>query len=262
MRDPVATRSEGLFWAFGWYLRWYFFLKFHAVRLSCTGRPRPVAGRPLIIYGNHPSWWDPALYILLCNRLFPGQPGYGPMDSKALGKYGVFGRMGVFGVDLSDRRGGAQFLATSLRILENPKAILWITAEGSFTDPRRRPIQLRPGLAHLARRVPQAVILPLAVEYTFWNESKPEVLARFGDPIEAGRGRSVAEWTTHLEAELARTMDVLGAESMQRDARLFEPLMRGRAGVGGVYDLYRRVRAWSAGRRFDPRHEAYKEPGE
>ena len=191
MQDPIAARSEGLFWAFGWYLRWYFYRRFHAVRLSRTGTPRVNTGRPLIIYSNHPSWWDPALYILLCAKLFPGQPGFGPMDAKALGKYGVFERMGVFGVDLDHGRGAARFLSTSLRILERPGAILWITAEGEFTDARRRPVRLRPGLAHLARRVPGAVILPLAIEYPFWNESRPEALARFGDPIETGRQRSV-----------------------------------------------------------------------
>ena len=132
--------------------------------------------------------------------------------------------------------------------------MLWITAEGAFTDPRRRPIHLRPGIAHLARRVPGAVILPLAVEYTFWNESKPEALARFGTPIGSGGG-TVADWTPRLEAALAETIDALAAESMQRDPALFQPLLRGATGVGGIYDLWRRSRALAAGRRFDPRHE-------
>ncbi len=244
-----------MFWAFGWYLRWYFYRRFHAVRLSRTGLPPEVAGRPVIIYSNHPSWWDPALYILLCTLLFPRHRGYGPMDAKALGKYGLFERMGVFGIALDSPRGAAHFLSTSLDILSNPGSILWITAEGEFTDPRRRPIQLRPGLAHLARRVPGAVILPLAIEYTFWNESKPEALVRFGAPIQSGGARSVAEWTTHLERELTRTMDALGAESTQRDPRLFQRLLRGIAGVGGIYDLWRRSRALAGGHRFDPRHE-------
>ena len=216
--------------------------------------PAAVAGRPVIIYSNHPSWWDPALYILLCTLLFPGRRGYGPMDAKALGKYGLFERMGVFGITLDSPRGAARFLSTSLRVLSDPASILWITAEGEFTDPRRRPIQLRPGLAHLARRVPGAVILPLAIEYTFWNESKPEALARFGTPIESGGG-TVAEWTARLEAELTRTMDALTAESLQRDPALFGRLLRGQVGVGGIYDLWRRGRAVAAGRQFDPRHE-------
>jgi len=253
--DPIAVRSGRAFWAFGWYLRWFFYRRFHAVRLSLSGLPRGFEGRPLIICGNHPSWWDPALYILLCTVLFRGRRGYGPMDAKALGNYGVFERMGVFGIALDSPRGAARFLSTSLRILSDPASILWITAEGEFADPRRRPLQLRPGIAHLARRVPDAVILPMAVEYLFWNESRPEALVRFGDPIETGSHRNVAEWTSHLEHELARTMDTLAAESIGRDPGLFRTLLRGGAGVGGIYDLYRRSRALAAGRRFDPRHE-------
>ncbi len=253
--DPIATRSGRAFWAFGWYLRWYFYRKFHAVRISHAGLPHGFDGRPLIIYGNHPSWWDPALYILLCTFLFPSRRGYGPMDAKALGNYGVFERMGVFGIALDTPRGAARFLSTSLRILSDPASVLFITAEGEFADVRRRPLQLRAGIAHLARRVPDAVILPLAVEYLFWNESRPEALVRFGDPIETGSQRTVIGWTGHLEAELARTMDGLAAEAVQRDPRQFQTLLRGGAGVGGIYDLYRRSRAFAAGHRFDARHE-------
>ena len=184
-----------------------------------------------------------------------GASATGRWTQKALGKYGLFERMGVFGIALDSPRGAARFLSTSLHILSDPRSILWITAEGEFTDPRRRPIALRPGLAHLARRVPGAVIVPLAIEYTFWNESKPEALARFGPPIESGGSRSVAEWTAHLEAELTRTLDALGTESMQRDPALFRTLLRGRAGVGGIYDLWRRSRALARGQRFDPKHE-------
>lgn len=252
--DPTERRSARAFWAFGWYLRWYFYRRFHAVRMSRVGLPSAPAGRPLIIYSNHPSWWDPALYMLLCTKLFPGRPGYGPMDNAALGKYGLFERMGVFGIDLGSPRGAARFLASSLRVLSDPMSILWITAEGHFTDPRQRPVRLRAGIAHLARRVPDAIILPLAIEYSFWNESRPEVLLRFGPPIETGRTRKVAEWTEHLETELTWTMDALTADSMRRDPALFQPLLRGAAGVGGIYDLYRRAQALAAGRRFDPTH--------
>ena len=253
--DPIAARSGRAFWAFGWYLRWYFYRRFHAVRVSRTGTPHGMEGRPVIIYGNHPSWWDPALYILLCTKLFPGRPGYGPMDAEALGKYGLFERMGVFGIALDSPRGAARFLSTSLRILSDPSRTLWITAAGEFADARRRPLRLRPGIAHLARRAPGAVILPLALDYPFWNESRPEALARFGDPIEAGSHRSVSEWTGYLEDALERTMDTLAAEAIGRDPGSFRTLLRGGAGVGGVYDLYRRGRALAGGRRFDPRHE-------
>ncbi len=253
--DPVAKQSRFLFWAFGWYLRWLFYRRFNAVRMSRTGLPLAPPGRPVIVFTNHPSWWDPALFILLQTRLFPGRVGFGPMDAKALGQYGVLERMGVFGVEQGTKRGAARFLSTSLHLLSEPSRMLWITAQGGFADARIRPIRLRPGLAHLVRRVPGAVVLPLAVEYTYWNEGKPEALARFGLPVVAGPSRGVADWTARLEDELTRTMDVLAAESAARDPRLFQPLMRGAAGVGGVYNLYRRLRAMATGRRLDISHE-------
>ena len=124
-----------------------------------------------------------------------------------------------------------------------------------FTDSRIRPITLRPGLAHLARLVPGAVILPLALDYPFWNESRPEALVRFGSPVLCNREDSVAVWNQQLEAALTTTLDELAAESITRNPALFQPLIRGGAGIGGIYDLWRWLRARAAGRRFDPSHE-------
>ena len=50
-------------------------------------------------------------------------------------------------------------------------------------------------------------------------------------------------------------MDALAAQAMTRQPGLFHTLQGGRAGVGGFYDLWRRLRAAMAGRRFDPSHE-------
>lgn len=196
------------------------------------------------------------MFILLMHILMPGRAGYGPMDAQALGRYGVLRKMGVFGIDPETRGGAAHFLRSGLRILSDPRSVLWVTAEGAFTDPRVRPVHLRGGIAHLARRVPQAVILPLALEYPFWNERRPEALVHFGIPIDASATNGVPEWTTILEAALTRTIDELAALSITRDPALFTPLLRGRSGIGGIYDLWRHAVAMLAGRRFNPAHEA------
>ena len=159
------------------------------------------------------------------------------MDARALERYPLLRRMGVFGIDLDTPRGAARFLDVSLAVLRNKSSVLWITAEGGFGDSRVRPVRLRPGLAHLARRVPDAVLVPMAIEYTFWNERKPEALVRFGPPLEAGGERNLNEWQSLLGDELTRTMDALAAESLARNPALFVPVMQGVGGVGGVYDL-------------------------
>ena len=252
--DPLSRHSPLLFWAFGWYLHWLFWRRFNAVRIARDGLPVVPLGRPVIICSNHPSWWDPAFFMLMQMLLFPNRRGFGPMDAVALAKYGLFERMGVFGIELDSRQGAVRFLDVSSRILADPANVLWITAQGGFADARERPIRLRPGIAHLLRRSPDAVVLPLAMEYSFWNEGKPEALARFGAPIAAGRARGVAEWTELLEAELTRTADALAADSQRRDVRLFQRLMRGNVAVGPVYSLYRRLRAMATGQEIDVSH--------
>ena len=253
--DPVAVRSQTLFRAFGLYLRWYFFRNFRAVRVSRAGLPVLPDGRPVIIFTNHPSWWDPAFFILLSNVLLRDRIGFGPMDAASFAQYGILRRMGIFGIDLGTARGAARFLDVSLRVLRDPRAALWITAEGHFTDPRLRPVRLRPGLAHLARRVPDAVLVPLAIEYGFWNERKPEALCRFGQPIAAGRDRDVAGWTAVLEEALTATMDALAAEGATRNPALFESLVQSGGGIGGMYDLWRRGLALVQGKRVRLSHE-------
>ena len=253
--DPTHRRSAALFRAFGWYLHWYFSLNFRAVRLARPGLPALPPDRPVIVYTNHPSWWDPALCMLLASGLFRGRPGYGPMDASSIARYRLFERFGVFGIDLDSPRGAARFLDVSLRVLAHPRNMLWITAEGHFTDPRPRPVRLRPGIAHLARRLPHAIMLPMAIEYGFWNERKPEVLVRFGDPVVADNRLDVLGWTSLLQGALEGAMDALADDAQSRNPARFRTLVRGGVGVGGIYDLWRRSRAWSAGRRFDPSHQ-------
>ena len=251
--DPFATRAPLLLAAFRWYLHLLFWRRFSAVRLSRGGIPDRHAGRPLVIFTNHPSWWDPALFMLISPKLFPNRVGFGPMDAMQLQRYGLFKKFGVFGVE-NGPRGGAQFLHAARRGLSDPRAVLWITAEGAFRDARLRPVTLRPGLAHLARHVPDAVFLPMALDYVFWNESRPEALLRFGPPVQFAESRVAMAHET-LEAALTSAMDGLADESATRDAAHFLTLLNGTAGTSFLYDSWRRMKAWTRGQSFSARHE-------
>jgi 1-acyl-sn-glycerol-3-phosphate acyltransferase len=253
--DPIASRSPALVAFFGRVLTRAMASDFHAVRLSGHVPDLP-RDRPAVIYTNHPSWWDPAFFAVLTTRKFPERRGYGPIDAEALARYRFMSRIGLFAVEATSRRGPAHFLRSSARILQDPRSILWITPEGRFTDPRERPVRLQPGLAHLARRHPQAVFVPMALEYPFWGERQPEALCRFGARVDAGAhpGLSVAEWSALLTGGLTETMELLAADAIARDPRRFEVLLEGRAGVGGIYDLWRRLRAAVRHERFRPEH--------
>jgi len=231
---------------------------FHAIRLAKPGWPELPPDRPVIVYLNHPSWWDPAFLIVMATTRFVGRPGYGPIDVAGLARYPFLGRLGLFGIEPNSAQGAITFLTTAGRILKQPDAMLWITAEGAFTDPRHRPVALRPGLAHLVRRSPGAVVVPLALEYPFWNERTPEALARFGTPVDAAvfEGWRVDTLNARLSHALEDTMDALAGDALSRDPGRFIRVIGGTAGVGGVYDLWRRGKAWATGRPFDPAHGA------
>lgn len=257
-------------WLVAWfsaYSRWYLGRHFHRLRLSVEGAvPDSARGVPTVIYLNHAAWWDPLVCLLLFRGLFPGQHGFAPIDAMALRRYAFFERLGFFGVDPGTALGARQFLRRSAAILDQPGHTLWVTPQGEFADARRRPVQLKPGLAHLAarlERLPSTTVhrvhfLPLALEYTFWEERLPEVLVRFGEPLILQRATlspdSVGRWQERLEHALEQTQDALAVDAQARDASRFRPLLAGASGTGGVYDAWRRMKAALQGRSFDPRH--------
>lgn len=188
--------------------------------------------------------------------LFAGYKHYVPIDAAALKQYRIFEPLGFFGVEVGSAEGALAFLRTSTAILSHAHHAVWITAQGGFTDPRVRPVVLRPGVGHLARRLNDAVIVPLAIEYPFWQERFPEALAHFGPPIEVSRGRdhTVEAWMAKIEASLTRALDDLAAAAVSKDEARFEALVGGRVGVGGVYDWWRRLKARLTGGRFAAGH--------
>jgi 1-acyl-sn-glycerol-3-phosphate acyltransferase len=242
-----------------WFARWlrgYFRRNFDGVRVSLDGEMPAGGDRPSIVYTNHPSWWDPVLFFYLSHTLIPDRRMFGPFDADALAKYPMFRRLGSYGVERSTRKGAADFLRTSRAILEAPDTVLWITVQGEFADPRQRPLVLQPGLAHLVRRLESGIVVPLAVEYPFWNERRPEALARLGRPLDVAEcvGQSIAELNTLFAERLTETLDDLAQEAITRDPSRFHTLQLGRTGIGGVYDLNRRFKAWLSGRKFDSAH--------
>ncbi|WP_407528537.1 lysophospholipid acyltransferase family protein [Methylobacterium oryzisoli] len=238
---------------FGRYLRRHM----NALRVSRWGLPETggLPG-PLVVYCNHPAWWDAAVIIVLGARLFPDREGYAPFDAAMLEKYRIFGRIGAFGVDLDAPRGAADFVHAARAILSRPERALWITAQGRFSDVHERPLGLRPGVARLAEIAPDAVFLPLALDYAFWEERGAEACAAFGPPLRARDLLALPRPArlARLEADLTATLDRLSADVRSREPGRFVALVDGRRGVGGLYDAWRRVGAALAGRRFEPGH--------
>ena len=241
-------------------VRGYFRRHFRAVRVrrAETLRAAGASGRPVIVYANHGSWWDPMVQVLLAAELMPARDHYAPMDAAALARYGIFKRLGVFGVEMQTARGAAQFLRTGLKVLAGG-GVLWVTPQGRFADARERPIEFKPGLAALASRVKGGcTVVPLAIEYPFWDERLPETLLLLGEPVEVNE-EPAAEVEARLHAALLNAMDELQRLAIARDPASFALLRPGTVGTGGFYEAGQRLWARLRGRRYQAEHTAMTE---
>jgi len=240
-----------LYRAFQWYARRFVQRNFHAVRVARSGAPPVIdPSSPIIVYMNHPSWWDPLLGMLLAQRYWPERKHYAPIDAAMLAKYRFFARLGFFGIERDSRHGGVAFLRTATAIATTANSCIWITAQGHFTDPRVRPVTLAPGLARLIQHVQgKATVVPLALEYPFWTEREPEALVRFGPAydVTGGDGQS-------LDGALQQTMDALATDAQTWLADRFDVLYTGASGTSWPYDAWRWMRAKVARKPFSRSH--------
>lgn len=215
---------------------------------------------PVVVFANHASWWDPISAALIRQKVFPNRIFYAPIDSDALENYQVMAQLGFYGLKLNTIRGAADFLTTTQAILESPNAALFITPEGKFTDVRDHSPALMPGLSHLVSKVPEVVYIPLALEYGFWDESRPQIFAKLGTAIHcrqrchAAAELSKPQWNALLTQGLRQTQAELAQSVIQRESGAFQYLIASRPKRLGWYDYFRSWRAFLRGRKFDPRH--------
>ena len=234
----------------------YFRRHFHAVRIAQAERFSRIEG-PLIVYANHSSWWDPMVCILLAGRLMPQRRHYAPMDDAALRKYGVLKLLGIFPIQMNTPRGAIQFLRIGEAILKSG-GVVWVTPQGRFADPREKPIVFKAGMAALAERVAATLgsctLLPLAIEYPFWDERLPETLLYFAEPIRILSGESVQSVQSRAVQALEAAVEENRRRALTRDPSSYEVLARGTLGAGGFYALGKRLKAFATRRPYLPEH--------
>ncbi len=223
---------------------------FHAVR--CSGNV-PEACGPLVIFANHPSWWDGEIFAWLSTTMFAGRRCFVPIEAAMLERYRFFRKLGAFPV-APGYAGAAAFLAVGEAVLGHDDGLLLVNAEGRFCDVRKRPLRVAAGLSHLARRVPAARFVPLAIEVVFWDERRPNLLLRFGEPV--ATEAILAGERAVLSETLTATMDALADDAVTRDPSRFTTLLAGKTKINPVYDSWRRARALFRGEHFDPAHGA------
>ena len=255
--DPVGSYDPRRMAFFHFIFARFFGKHMRAARVAQWGMPRDYGDRPLVVFANHPGWWDGVAFMLLSVGLFPKRRMFTPMDKAALDKYAFMRRLGVFGIETGTPRGAVAFLRTAQQVLTAPDRMLWMNAPGRFADVRERPVPLAPGVKRLPEIAPDAVLVPLAFEYVHWTEKRGEALMAFGPPLDA-RALLAEDRDTRTEtirAAMTETMDRLAQDAISRDPERFRIVLDGRAGMGGIYGAWQYIRSVMRGERHDPRHD-------
>lgn len=231
---------------FGWYVRRLFSRKFHAVRVvsgtETAITAHAVEPTPILVVLNHSSWWDPLVCMLVHRALCPEREACAPMQSDQLAKFGIFKKLGLFGIDPDDARSLPQLTRyVGERFKADPRPTLWITPQGRFMDVRD-PIRLRPGAAAVASRAERLHVVSLAIEYAFWLDQKPEVFLRLATVSPPESSTSTGAWNETMEAAMTSNAHELSGAVRSRDAALFTTLIDSAASVNPIMDAWLRLR--------------------
>ena len=259
-QQTEATFSRVLNWGFRRYVRRFVRKNFNAVRIAGRHHVESLHVEslhegPVICFLNHPGWWDAMTVVLMTDMLFPGWKFNVPVDAKALEQYPILNRLGFFPLDRDTAAGTKDFLREAKTRLADKNSTLWITPAGRFSDVRES-TPFMPGLGHLLHGGFSGIAIPMAVEYTFWNERFPEMLIELGEPIrESSIPADKPETTSLLETRLFQTQQSLAEKVIARDPTAFETMSVGNAGIGGIYGWFQRTAAMLTGRKHRSRHD-------
>jgi 1-acyl-sn-glycerol-3-phosphate acyltransferase len=273
MNDRAEPKSDGsggvlearfspkFFGFFAWYTRRLFGKKFSATLIERGSRAvlehAAQHDGPVLIYANHPGWWDPLVAVLLTNELMNGRPMLAAMDRSELQRFNFMRRLGLFGIDPDDAASLQPMVGYLARSFQTePRQTFWVTPQGHFKDVRDD-LKLRPGAATTAARLserwpphePHGLrVVALAIEYTFWNEREPMCLLRAREIEPPNDARSTTAWQRAMTASLRDGMERLAELAIARDPAPFEPIVGGDATkVNPVYDVWLRLRGKSGG---------------
>ena len=137
-----------------------------------------------ILYAPHNNWWDGIVGYNLCRRIFKTDIR---MMIEEMNRFPILARAGAFPVNKKSAQASMKALQYASDELCDNKKSLWIFPQGIIRPPMYRPIEFQTGMAYIAKNVIKKAgginLIPVAVNYPFLREDKPEVLCEVGEPI-------------------------------------------------------------------------------
>ena len=156
---------------------------------------------PVILFAPHNNWWDGIVGYNICNRIFKKEIR---LMVEELNRFPLLRRGGAYNVNKKSAQASMQALKYSIDEIGDTNNILYIFPQGIIKPPNYRPIELQSGMTYIAEKAAKkygkVALMPVAVNYTFLRDNRPEVLVEFGDIIELTDDKQDRKEYTHYLA--------------------------------------------------------------
>ena len=166
-------------------------------------------GVPTILFAPHCNWWDGIVLYNITHRIFHKEIR---LMVEELNRFPLLRRGGAYSVCKKSPQSAMKALQYSVDVVGDLKNILCIFPQGIIRPPHFRPIEFQTGLAYIAqnavKRYGKVNLVPLAIDYCFFRDNRPEVIVEFGSKIELTDSKIDRKTLTHmLEKSLQVTCD-------------------------------------------------------
>lgn len=225
-------------------VRYPLWRSFSRIAAQIEGELPKAADGPLIVYLNHPSWWDGYLCFVIDRILLRSSfDSYLMMEDRQLRSYRFFTWSGAFSVDRARPESAARSLRYSAALLRRDQpSSLYIFPQGTISPNDQRPLRLYRGAAQIAVQLKRDVtFLPVALRYEFGKEQRPEALMRIGPAHRATPPLHVTALTRELQQRLSQNCDQLRDDFLAGRTAAYPAILHGRVGINRLFD---RLFAW------------------
>lgn len=164
---------------------------------------------PVIFFAPHSNWWDGIVGYNICNRLLKKEIR---LMVEELNRFPLLRRGGAFNVNKKSPQASMEAIRYSVDILGDLNNILYLFPQGIIKPPNFRPIEFQTGLTYIAEKAAKkygkVALMPIAVNYMFLRDNRPEVLVEMGEIIELNNEKvNRKEYTDFLAKTLQSLCD-------------------------------------------------------
>lgn len=185
---------------------------------------------PVILFAPHSNWWDGIVFYNITHRIFHKEIR---LMVEELNRFPLLRRGGAYSVNKKSPQSAMKALKYSVDVVGDLRNILCIFPQGIIRPPHYRPIEFQTGLAYIAqnavKRYGKVHLIPLAVDYTFFRDNRPEVIVEFGERIELSRETMPydrKELTHMLEKSMEKVCDNQAYEISHGDITKYNILFK------------------------------------